>query len=176
MKLERWLTGALVLACFAFCFYKLSYPDLQMWDEADNIGVLLESADAGHLPAAALGVPYSPASPLVRADAGAILTWTHAAFARHGDAASRSRSGRPHRRRSSRPCGLAAVAFLRRSVRTLLQAVHIFSHITSVGYSDPHDLSSSPPSPALPCVRMDGARLLLAAVSRRGPSGPGPGR
>ncbi len=46
-RLDRLLTGALLLVALYFCLFKLTHPDLQMWDEADNIGVLLESLDAG---------------------------------------------------------------------------------------------------------------------------------
>ena len=57
--LVRWLTVGLVLACAFFCFYKLTYPDVQMWDEADNLGVLMESADAGHpFQLQREGIPY----------------------------------------------------------------------------------------------------------------------
>jgi 4-amino-4-deoxy-L-arabinose transferase-like glycosyltransferase len=55
----RWLRVGLVLACAFFCFYKLTYPDVQMWDEADNLGVLMESADAGHpFQLQREGIPY----------------------------------------------------------------------------------------------------------------------
>lgn len=57
--LDRWLTGALLLAALFLCFFKLTYLDLQEWDEADNIGVLLESADAGHpFELQRMGEPY----------------------------------------------------------------------------------------------------------------------
>jgi len=57
--LDRGLTAGLVLACALFCFYKLTYPDVAMWDEADNLGVLMESADAGHpFQLQREGIPY----------------------------------------------------------------------------------------------------------------------
>jgi 4-amino-4-deoxy-L-arabinose transferase-like glycosyltransferase len=57
--LARGLTVGLVLACAFFCFYKLTYPDVQMWDEADNLGVLMESASAGHpFQLQREGIPY----------------------------------------------------------------------------------------------------------------------
>ena len=58
-RLARGLLVGLVLACALFCFYKLTYPDVQMWDEADNLGVLMESADAGHpFQLQRQGIPY----------------------------------------------------------------------------------------------------------------------
>ena len=58
-RLARGLLVGLVLACAFFSFYKLTYPDVQMWDEADNLGVLMESADAGHpFQLQRQGIPY----------------------------------------------------------------------------------------------------------------------
>jgi 4-amino-4-deoxy-L-arabinose transferase-like glycosyltransferase len=55
----RLATGGLILAAAFLCFAKLTYPDLQMWDEADNVGVLLESLDAGRpLELRRFGEPY----------------------------------------------------------------------------------------------------------------------
>jgi 4-amino-4-deoxy-L-arabinose transferase-like glycosyltransferase len=57
--LARGFTVGLIVACAFFCFYKLTYPDVQMWDEADNLGVLMESADAGHpFQLQREGIPY----------------------------------------------------------------------------------------------------------------------